>query len=388
MPIAPQSQRAELVERLRARHDEIEAAVRARVYALADAEQTTDPSYAEGLRTAIVAALDYGLAALEASEEHPPPVPVELIAQARLAARNGVGIDTVLRRYFGGYVLLGEFLAQEAAVAGVPAATLKRLMRVQAAAFDRLIATVSEEHGRGAQPPPASTERLRLRLVQRLLAGEPVDVSDQPYDFEGHHLGLVVAGDGADTILYELATALDRRCLLVCPDDRTAWAWLGGRRCLDSAELVEGLEARLPTDGSVALGESATGLDGWRLTHRQATAALSVALRGERLVRYAEVALLAAVLQDDLLSTSLRRLYLDPLGGQPDGGEMAKETLRAYFAADRNASSAAAALGVNRNTIAKRLRAIESVLGRRLSSCGPELEASLRLAELDRSISR
>jgi DNA-binding PucR family transcriptional regulator len=62
---------------------------------------------------------------------------------------------------------------------------------------------------------------------------------------------------------------------------------------------------------------------------------------------------------------------------------VALETLRAYLVADRNASSAAAALGVNRNTIAERLRAIEAAIGRPLSACGPELEAALRLAELD-----
>ena len=67
---------------------------------------------------------------------------------------------------------------------------------------------------------------------------------------------------------------------------------------------------------------------------------------------------------------------------------MAIKTLRAYLAADRNATSAAAALGVNRNTIAERLRAIEATLGRPLSACGPELEAALRLAELDGAVAR
>ena len=87
-------------------------------------------------------------------------------------------------------------------------------------------------------------------------------------------------------------------------------------------------------------------------------------------------------LQDDLLATSLHQLYLEPLEGERDGGKVARETLRAYFAAERNVSSAAAALGVNRNTVTSRLRAIEATVGRSLAFCGSELEAALRLAEL------
>jgi hypothetical protein len=55
------------------------------------------------------------------------------------------------------------------------------------------------------------------------------------------------------------------------------------------------------------MGEPARGIDGWRLSHRQAKAALPTALRApEAFVRYGDVALLAATLADDLLATSLR----------------------------------------------------------------------------------
>jgi DNA-binding PucR family transcriptional regulator len=58
-----------------------------------------------------------------------------------------------------------------------------------------------------------------------------------------------------------------------------------------------------------------------------------------------------------------------------------RQTLRAYFAAERNASSAAAALGVARHTIENRLRKIEERLDRRLSTCLAELEVALRVEE-------
>ena len=53
---------------------------------------------------------------------------------------------------------------------------------------------------------------------------------------------------------------------------------------------------------------------------------------------------------------------------------MARETLRAYFAAERNISSTAAALGVDRRTVTNRIRAIEELFGRPLKDCATELE--------------
>jgi DNA-binding PucR family transcriptional regulator len=57
--------------------------------------------------------------------------------------------------------------------------------------------------------------------------------------------------------------------------------------------------------------------------------------------------------------------------------------LRAYLSARRNASATAAALGVSRQTVNKRLRTAEKRLGRYLDECMPEIEAMLRLDELE-----
>lgn len=100
-------------------------------------------------------------------------------------------------------------------------------------------------------------------------------------------------------------------------------------------------------------------------------------------VRYADVGLLASVAQDPLLSSSLRDMYLAPLSEARDGGVRLRGTLRSYFEAGRNITSAASALGVSRQTVASRLRAVEEMLGRTLESCGPELEVALRLESVD-----
>jgi DNA-binding PucR family transcriptional regulator len=59
-----------------------------------------------------------------------------------------------------------------------------------------------------------------------------------------------------------------------------------------------------------------------------------------------------------------------------------RETLRAYFAAGRNISSAAAALSVHRDTVSNRLRAIEAKIGRPPDACAADLELALRLEEM------
>jgi hypothetical protein len=376
-----------LADRLRARRAEIEQATLTRVHSVADSTETSDPEYTNGLRAAVAAALEYGIEAVECSEDRPPPIPKALLSQARLAATHGVRLETVLRRYVAGYILLGDFVVEEAESSGpLDGAALKRLLRVQATLLDRIIAAVSEEYARKGVDQADSAERRRADRVRRLLEGERLDTSELAYDFDAHHIGAVVSSlDAAETIR-ALATALDCRLLLVRQREGPLWAWFGARRRLDSENLEGRLLAGWPGQIAVALGEPAKGLAGWRLTHQQARAALPIALdRWPPVVRYAEVALLASISQDDLLVASLNQLYLTPLRAERDGGNALRETLRAYFAAERNASSAAAALGVRRQTVTKRLRVAEELLGRPLGSCAIEVEAALSLEELDRA---
>lgn len=386
MPNASPSQtRAALSVRLQARRPEIEQAALTRVYAVSDPTEAADPTYAEGLRAAVSAALDYGFAGIERGEERAPPLPTVLLGQARLAARNGITLDTVLRRYFAGYTLLGDFLMQEAEDSELlGGAALKRVLRAHAALFDRLITAVTDEYTRELEGRLDTTEQRRAERVEKLLAGELLDTSELQYEFDNaHHLAAIAAGSGAGEAIRDLAKALDRRLLLIHRSEGTAWAWLGSRRKVDIEEFELHLSQSWPAQVSLAIGEPAHGLAGWRLTHQQARAALPIALRSPQpFIRYADVALLASMLQDDVLATSMRELYLAPLSEERDGGAVLRETLRAYFAAERNVSSAAAALGVNRHTVTNRLRAIEQRLDRSLDSCAAEMEAALRLENL------
>jgi len=132
------------------------------------------------------------------------------------------------------------------------------------------------------------------------------------------------------------------------------------------------------------VGEPARGLEGWRLTHQQAQAALVVALRRSPrgFTRYADVALLASALKDEGLARTLLDVYLMPLDGTGDRGPVLRETLRVYLDSECSVSCAAVALNVARSTVEKRLRMVEEKLGRTLHPCPAELEVALDLHDL------
>lgn len=295
-------------------------------------------------------------------------------------------LDTVLRRYVAGHALLGEFILQEAAAGDpAPAASLRELLRTEAAALDHLIGAVAREYREEAEARAASSERRRAERVAKLLAGELADGDGLDYELGGWHVGAILAGAWPADAARGLARALDCRLLQVPHGGDVLWVWLGAGRELGEQHIAAILDNPWPDGTRVACGEPGRGLSGWRLTHRQAAAALPVALRGpDPRVRYAEVGLLASVLRDEVHSASLRALYLAPLEAERDGGAILRRTLRAYLAAERNAATAAAALGVTRQTVNNRLRLAEERLGRTLAAYGAELEVALRLAELDR----
>jgi hypothetical protein len=366
---------------------EIEQAVLARAAALLGSTRDLDPEFLEGQRESVAAAVDYGLRAIEIGEERLREVPAVFHAQARLTARSGVSVDTMMRRYFAGYVLLGDFLMREADRCELRGSALQCIMRDTAVVFDRLITTMAEEYQRELQGRYSSSEARLAARVRALLSGELMEAAEIDYEFDGWHLGALGTGSrGSDSLdaFRDLAKRLDRRLLLVRSDEDTVWAWLGGRRAFGSEELETAISVLEPELCILALGEPARGIAGWRLTHRQAQAVLPIARRaGSGHVQYADAALLAALLQDDLLIGSLQERYLAPLAAERDGGATLRATLHAFFSADRNVSSAAAQLGVKRQTVSNRLRTVEERIGRSLTASGAEIEAALRLHDLD-----
>lgn len=377
---------AELSAWLRVRHPEIERTTLARICGVSDPASARDPQYVAGLGTAVSDALNYALVGVECGEGGAGPIPRGLLTQARHAARKGVSLDTVLRRYFAGYAVLSDFIIQAAHEnpAGWEDAVLQRAWRTETAIFDRLISAVVAEYTDETEERAHNAEQRAVERVRRLLAGQFLDSHELQYELDAWHIGAIAVGPDALPAIQGLASRLDRRLLLVRPDGETIWAWLGGQRKVATQEALHLAMPLWPAETILALGEPRRGLPGWRLTHRQALAAISVALRQPpNLIRYTDVALLAAALQDEVLARSLEGTYLDPLTQERDSGVALRQTLSAYFAAGRNVSSAAAALGLSRQTVNSRLRTIEERIGYSLNVCAAEMETALRLREHD-----
>lgn len=376
-----------LATRLRARISELETGLAGLVEGVADARELSDPSYLDYLdslpanRTAV---LGYSIEVIEFGERRAPGVPSSVLASARLAARAGVPLDAILRRYSAGNALCADILVAEAEQVGFSPQDLRRLLHRQATLSDRLLKVVSEEHAREAQSRPTTTTEWRREYIKALLSGrQPSGEVELDYDLGGSHLGLMAKGDGAPEAVRALAKRLGRRLLIDRLDEEPVWAcWLGGRSPLAPQEALQALGEVPAGSGVIAIGEPGEGIPGWRLSHRQAKAALPLAeRRDEPTLRYADVAVLASVLRDDLGVASLRQLYLEPLESTRDGGRAARETLRTYFATQRNISSTAAALGVDRRTVTNRLRAVEELFGRPLGDFATDLETALQLVD-------
>jgi hypothetical protein len=352
------------------------------VHAISDPSQVADPEYLPGLRRAVLAAIDHSILSIEAPEQQPSPIPVPLLSQARMAGRNEVSLDTVVRRCAVGHTLVVNFMEEEASRDGLQSVLLRDLRHSQVAFLERLLSALSDEHDQGSKERPMSPQASLSQRVRRLLAGELVDTSEISYNFDGYHVGIITTGSGAMDVVHRLMAAFDARLLSMDGDSSTVWAWFGTRDEVDRQRLGRVAMSACPSTTPLALGEPANGLTGWRQTHRQAKAAFSFTPQRPRLVtQYADVALLASMSKDELLTSSLQELYVDPLKTGPDEGLVLRKTLRAYFSSARNSSSAAALLGVTRQTVTNRLRIAELRIGRPLVTCAADLEAALNLED-------
>jgi hypothetical protein len=129
--------RSTLAGRLRERLPELEAAVTTRVNAISDPREVADPAYPQSLRAALTTALEYALAFIELGERRASGVPPAVLADARLAARAGVALDALLRRYFAVGALLDDLLVEEAERAELSSPALRRVLGRRAIACSR-----------------------------------------------------------------------------------------------------------------------------------------------------------------------------------------------------------------------------------------------------------
>jgi hypothetical protein len=348
---------------------------------LSESVADEDPAYVAGLRSAVAEALKYGLENIEKGGAS-VPIPPEAAQQARRAAREGVGLATVMRRYAAGNKALEEFIIAEAD--RIPSQALRQVLSDQGPHVDRLMEAVSAEYTDELQLMRRSSSQKRSDRVVQLLEGNSlVSPTDLDYDFDLWHLGMILVGPGGEKSAQVLADSLNCRLLPVNRDSELTWAWLGSSQEIAARDLERVFVASASTQVSIALAEPRKGLDGWRQTHHEAQMAFQVMLyRRKPVTRSRDVVLDSAVLKDRRLAVSLIETYLAPLDGRGNSGQVLRLTLRAYFKADQNVASAALILGKARHTVERHLRKVEERLGQTLDTCNVQLQVALRAEDL------
>lgn len=238
---------------------------------------------------------------------------------------------------------------------------------------------MAEGYQRSVERAAARGEHHRFQALKTLLEADPLSGVHLEVDLSSYHLGCVAWGEGAEEAVRALGARLDRSVQLTLRLHNNWWGWLSGSRPLDPEQHSE-LGCFDPGPGiRIAFGLEGFGESGFRATNHQALRAQWVAPPGPSTIHYEDVAVetLATEAEGDA-----RAFVAHELRGIDDPSAASarlRETLAAYFAAELNAASAGAALGVHHQTVTNRLRVIEERIGRPLGSRHLELAVALRL---------
>jgi hypothetical protein len=368
----------ELNNRVRGRTAEIEAAVIEELLAVHDPAPEARAELLAGLQASTKEGWAYSLAAFQQGEDWSEPLPESLAAQARWAARVGVPLDELLRAYAGGNTVISRFVTEE--LVDLPPEALRYAVEVQNRVADALVSGFVDEYTRESAFLDRSSGQRLTQQVEGILAGKAPD-EDFTYELGRWHVAGIVTGLGADQAARLVAERLGCDLLLISRSAGTHWAWWGsGRRVpLSRIDPVIG-EIERPV--SFAVGDPQDGLEGFRRSHREAQIGSEVMVRSRaRLIRGADVALTGLLLRDDELADLLVHAQLGALKAERDWPTL-RETLNAYVDSDGALAGAAALLGVDRQTVRRRLARIEQLTERPVRRYRAELEVALRLERI------
>jgi DNA-binding PucR family transcriptional regulator len=226
------------------------------------------------------------------------------------------------------------------------------------------------------------THAERLETVNLILEGAPITRARASerlrYELAGAHTAAVVWTEedgGSASALESAADALARaagarRAFTVVASTRALWAWF-------AAPVPESYEP--PPSIRIALGSTASGMEGFRRSHLDALATQRLMHRTPRdlrLASYQDVQLVALSAQDEegtseFVSRTLGRLA----SAEPE----LRETLRVYIREEFSASRAARALFAHRNTVLNRLSRARDLLPTPLDGHGLQVGLALEI---------
>lgn len=356
--------------------------------AAAAPEMFSDLALEESVRASVQAMT---LRWVDAERSRPgDPVPVDVPPAALDIARDLVRHGVDLQALFTGYRAaenVGCHWWVRAAAVAVPSEELAYIVDFGLAAINAWVGgaleRIIDQVERERDDLLGGALARRLEVVTLIVDGAPIneDLARQRlgYDLAPWHTGLVMASRSADHeqgLLENAAMALARdlgvRPPLILPaSTTTSWVWLSSSEEPIGARSIR--DALTATDDlMVAVGSSASGMAGFRRTHREAVAARRFAARHprrERVTAFEDVRIALLASQDE---EAANQFVVDTLGELAGADPVLWETLRVYLQEDANTARAASRLFTHRNTVLNRMDRAQQLLphpleGRRLS---------------------
>jgi hypothetical protein len=325
-------------------------------------------------------------------------IEVQLLPQisdlARTLARRGFELPLLLSVYRIGQRAVWQYITgvlfDEVADPGVRSAVLLRFWSHVAHWLDctveALIVVFTAEREQWQRGALAR----RTAFVDAVLAQRPVDIDSAAktlsYPLDEHHIAFTMRVDDdvpepyVQRILESGARSVSSALgggqpLIVSSGARSAWCWSARPRPLGFVPEVD-----CPPSLRMTVGNCHAGLQGFRLSHTEAVAALRVcADQSPRVVRFADIEI--ACLATGILSSEAREAFVRrELGDLSASEETLRDTLRVYLKHGGDATATAELLRLHPNTVRYRVRQAEKKIGHPIATRRVQIELALEIA--------
>jgi DNA-binding PucR family transcriptional regulator len=325
-----------------------------------------------------------------------PDAPHDALLYARDLARRGADLSVLLRAYDLGHKHFWSEWTRQCAARTSDPAVLNELYDVSArflfAYFDAVPAAVTSAYRDELSHRTDTSDARRAEAVCGLIGGLLGDVRpiERELDYPlvvARHVALI-CDDASPTArggLNRAARAAGARSLVVHGEAHALWGWFA----VADDDHLAALEAALADAGALrgatlAVGDVATGVDGFCDSHREAQLALRHGRGEQRLVRYRDLGAASLLASDPRRARRFADRELGAMAAPDEATGRIRATVRVYLQENGNQASTARRLGVHVNTIAYRLRRAEELLGRSVTDRRFDLEAALLLHARDR----
>jgi hypothetical protein len=331
--------------------------------------------------------------------------PTAALEYARRLAQHGVPVNALVRAYRLGQREVNDLVFAEVRAIDVPeSARFTLIEAITHTLFEYIdwisqqVVVVYEDERERWLENQNSLRAVRVREV--LAANKAVDADSTStsirYPLLWHHLAVIVwcPDDGTEgdelaslqRFIRELAQAAgaDANPLFVPADGLCGYGWLPFRaESPDAVDRVCAFAKKRGAGPSLAIGTMATGIDGFRRSHREALGARAVAAasgRHERAVIAAsdpDLSIAALLGGDVAYAREWVNEVLGDLAADSENDERLRETLRVFLSCGSSYKMAAEELAMHFNTVKYRVGRAEARRGRPLAEDRLAVELAL-----------